>query len=214
MVGRRRGFNPLPPPKQGEMFCDPPEPHTLLWFQSAPPAEARGDRCSSLPFVLMPSFNPLPPPKQGEMAKAPANTSTISKFQSAPPAEARGDSGGRRRQSSICCFNPLPPPKQGEMLKTRSLRRSRSSFNPLPPPKQGEMPTAVTEGTPMGYAGGCAMRPNDCHEFPIRLSINAITRYRAVTCRLREYAAKTPLLGFRACYKISGASKFTGSSIP
>ena len=183
-------FNPLPSPKQGE-----------IWTTS----------CQSQP---KPCFNPLPSPKQGEMQQLQQETPAYSQFQSAPLAEARGDRRSAFDAAPGLCFNPLPSPKQGEIHALPPGFGRLLRFNPLPSPKQGEMPTAVTGGTPMGYAGGCAMRPNDCHEFPIRLSTNAITRYRAVTCRLREYAAKTPLLGFRACYKISGASKFTGSSIP
>ena len=185
-----RGFNPLPSPKQGEMA-----------------AERSQDRRPR-------RFNPLPSPKQGEMTLSGIFDAKFG-VSIRSPRRSKGRflsawSGCPRSTVSI----RSPRRSKGRWTWGRNGDCYPKRFNPLPSPKQGEIPTAVTGGAPIGYAGGCAMRPNDCHEFPIRLSTNAITRYRAVTCRLREYAAKTPLLGFRACYKISGASKFTGSSIP
>ena len=56
-------------PRRSEGRCRFPASlaHTRHWFQSAPPAEARGDvRRKSQP-VLPPCFNPLPPPKRGEI---------------------------------------------------------------------------------------------------------------------------------------------------
>ena len=61
-------------------------------FQSAPPAEARGDVDPS----ILSKFRTM--------------------FQSAPPAEARGDRWPNRKSgTSALCFNPLPLPKQGEI---------------------------------------------------------------------------------------------------
>ena len=59
--------------------------------QSAPPAEARGDRRTLFlrPCHLM--------------------------FQSAPPAEARGDPINASTAKLDSSFNPLPPPKRGEI---------------------------------------------------------------------------------------------------
>ena len=63
-------FNPLPLPKQGEIYMKVAgkQDDVGLTFQSAPPAEARGDAThrSSRPVESR-------------------------RFQSAPPAEARGD---------------------------------------------------------------------------------------------------------------------------
>ena len=66
----------------------------LSLFQSAPPAEARGDvggPCDPNPGSR---FNPLPPPRRGEMQRL------------------QPEQPGCRR------FNPLPPPRRGEMLVT------------------------------------------------------------------------------------------------
>ena len=62
------GFNPLPLPKQGEIWtgvspwlCGEP-------FQSAPLTEARGDSGSATVSLRSSAcFNPLPLPKQGEI---------------------------------------------------------------------------------------------------------------------------------------------------
>ena len=77
--GRRRStavesphsFNPLPLPKQGEMPRGARVMVSLIFmFQSAPLAEARGDKeftprpTGTLSFAC---FNPLPLPKQGEI---------------------------------------------------------------------------------------------------------------------------------------------------
>ena len=156
------GFNPLPPPKRGET------PHhngqLLAWrvsirsprrnegrrdragpcarplrFQSAPPAETRGDPARSprvfrgiLVSIRSPRrnegrptgifcrrrrarcFNPLPPPKRGE-----------TRFRGSSPC-TRG------------CFNPLPPPKRGETSGRVMRPATATRFNPLPPPKRGE----------------------------------------------------------------------------
>ena len=84
-------------------------------FQSAPPAEARGDRFRR-PLVRVDSgFNPLPPPKRGEMPEVFAGVT-------APD-----------------CFNPLPPPKRGEIVGAAFLDLILRCFNPLPPPKRGEI---------------------------------------------------------------------------
>ena len=85
-------------------------------FQSAPPAEARGDL--SPPVVAISGFlcfNPLPPPKRGEMPSNTTRTDGRAVFQSAPPAEARGDPTWRTAARPSRCFNPLPPPKRGEI---------------------------------------------------------------------------------------------------
>ena len=122
MVSRLLNFNPLPPPKRGE-----------IWRL---PNNAR------LSF----GFNPLPPPKRGEIAeRKPFVTSKNRGFQSAPPAEARGDHTRCyitfNMQFSLG-FNPLPPPKRGEIVtgttcisfgtgitvSIRSPRRSEGRF--------------------------------------------------------------------------------------
>ena len=67
VVRPRIGFNPLPLPKQGEIYEVMAENEDIQKFQSAPLAEARGDS----------SVSPWTP--------------SSSQFQSAPLAEARGD---------------------------------------------------------------------------------------------------------------------------
>ena len=106
-------FNPLPSPKQGEIFTFHMACRSGM-FQSAPLTEARGDlQCSAGPASHR-SFNPLPSPKQGEM-----RISRVSRM--------------------LKCFNPLPSPKQGEMPRPRWSDPGFQSFNPLPSPKQGEI---------------------------------------------------------------------------
>ena len=78
-------------------------------FQSAPPAETRGD----LSFDDINIADPV--------------------FQSAPPAETRGDVLVRVQSRFAQGFNPLPPPKRGETpqidsfsaLPTVSIRSPR-----------------------------------------------------------------------------------------
>ena len=84
-------------------------------FQSAPPAEARGDNT------------------------APRRPAIGQEFQSAPPAEARGDACRWTSGPGSTCFNPLPPPKRGEIGARGRRTPEASGFNPLPPPKRGEM---------------------------------------------------------------------------
>ena len=62
-----QGFNPLPLPKQGEIYLSSRLAGTNPLFQSAPLTEARGDACGATPWSCLLSFNPLPLPKQGEM---------------------------------------------------------------------------------------------------------------------------------------------------
>ena len=131
------GFNPLPPPKRGETgrwrsLCPLStvsirsprrnegrpriqSPHLALSeFQSAPPAETRGDG----------------------MERSPARRREL--FQSAPPAETRGDSESGAARLHGICFNPLPPPKRGETQRPLICSIIYICFNPLPPPKRGE----------------------------------------------------------------------------
>ncbi len=103
------------------MPCSIWEPASVNAFQSAPPAEARGDPFSSATKTSRPSFNPLPRPKQGEI------------------------SVGRLWSTTISCFNPLPRPKQGEMADSFGAKRLAACFNPLPRPKQGEISEAAQE---------------------------------------------------------------------
>ena len=174
-------FNPLPRPKQGEIeinhriirricvsirspgrskgrYSRVDNSPVFILFQSAPPAEARGDAKACLDNDLY-LFQSAPPAEArgGETKKSHL-------FQSAPPAEARGDGespAGPIRQ----CFNPLPRPKQGEIRNPRGRMNNPRSlkfqsappaeahrpyqsappaeaafrFNPLPRPKQGEI---------------------------------------------------------------------------
>ena len=64
------GFNPLPLPKQGEIFIGLTDTPSVFGFQSAPLTEARGDCSHCGGGQPDPSFNPLPLPKQGEMLVA------------------------------------------------------------------------------------------------------------------------------------------------
>ena len=154
-------FNPLPPPKRGETTMDRAIAQSCELFQSAPPAETRGDALAAVGWRVESGFNPLPPPKRGETAhlrphpgvqrvsiRSPRRNEgrhTLKftpplkiTFQSAPPAETRGDVSARRCPPNRCCFNPLPPPKRGETLRVIPNLLLWFSFNPLPPPKRGE----------------------------------------------------------------------------
>ena len=137
-------FNPLPLPKQGEIGPRGRAEALAKTFQSAPPAEARGDRSSINPQRRC--FNPLPLPKQGEMSGSERRLCPGSwLFQSAPPAEARGDDRVPELNTTSFRFNPLPLPKQGEMFDgPLNGARASASFNPLPLPKQGEIRIGFT----------------------------------------------------------------------
>ena len=136
-AGQRRGFNPLPSPKQGETGV------------------------ISIDVLSNRRFNPLPSPKQGETTHRRPTTddcdvsirsphrskgrhapsclcTTPSTFQSAPLTEARGDRRASRNKDHRLRFNPLPSPKQGETQQEPTQSLSGESFNPLPSPKQGE----------------------------------------------------------------------------
>ncbi len=161
--GEHTGFNPLPLPKQGEIplpaYADGHQPQVSIrspaeargdrpvdrrgvegdGFQSAPPAEARGDSCGCAGTACGSGFNPLPLPKQGEISRCRVRVTNLRSFQSAPPAEARGDARPQKTSSYSSSFNPLPLPKQGEIRTYPGSRGVVSCFNPLPLPKQGEI---------------------------------------------------------------------------
>ena len=128
-------------------------------FQSAPPAEARGDEETCGPVLEHKlGFNPLPRPKQGEIHKPRKYQRRIIRFNPLPrpkqgeieqkesDAEASMNISfnplPRPKQGEITSwtksFNPLPRPKQGEICKENNQDKT-SSFNPLPRPKQGEI---------------------------------------------------------------------------
>ncbi len=88
--------------------------HQSKQFQSAPHAEARGDKGLERKAKGRLCFNPLPSPKRGETHSRAA------------------------RSRAGWCFNPLPSPKRGETARLRSLRHPTFCFNPLPSPKRGE----------------------------------------------------------------------------
>ena len=89
------GFNPLPLPKQGEMW----ERERTRWNSKL-------------------CFNPLPLPKQGEIFAHRRGVGTSRRRPGFNPAEARGDLFCVSAAAYIGegSFNPLPLPKQGEML--------------------------------------------------------------------------------------------------
>ena len=91
-------FNPLPPPKRGETSYFPSQFNTPLWFQSTPPAEARGDETTHGPKGNpVKTFQSTPPAEaRGDACTAALFLTYHPWFQSTPPAEARGD---RRRAS-------------------------------------------------------------------------------------------------------------------
>ena len=67
---RRRSsfcFNPLPPPKQGEIGLRLPIWRVQRCFNPLPPPKQGEISRSPLPVHSRESFNPLPPPKQGEI---------------------------------------------------------------------------------------------------------------------------------------------------
>ena len=153
-----RCFNPLPSPKQGEIRTLCPNRRWFLVsirsprrskgrshhpisltifapFQSAPLAEARGDRRGKKNSLLDVVSIRSPRRSKGRWQYA-LHNAVIIKFQSAPLAEARGDITEHYLSEALRCFNPLPSPKQGEMkgligfdvskrVSIRSPRRSK-----------------------------------------------------------------------------------------
>ena len=94
-------FNPLPPPKQGEIAVR----HVGISFQ-----EIIGD-------LAIRGFNPLPPPKQGEMGGPLQDCRSVHRRFNPLPPPKQGEIALRiLRATGMIVFNPLPPPKQGEML--------------------------------------------------------------------------------------------------
>ena len=113
---RRKSFNPLPPPKQGEITAVLISARSVMEFQSAPPAEARGD-----------------PPNHGVLL-APVLVSIRS------PRRSKGRSALVHlslRRPHVSIRSPRRSKGRSAPLSYRSL--PRSGFNPLPSPKQGEI---------------------------------------------------------------------------
>ena len=132
------GFNPLPLPKQGEIWAagkmiDIPivsirspyrskgrfipvvlEPY-LDMFQSAPLTEARGDSLATSNPVCPTKFQSAPLTEARGDPHTPVAHRTDTEFQSAPLTEARGDRWFLTDRTWPSCFNPLPLPKQGEI---------------------------------------------------------------------------------------------------
>ena len=134
---RQQGFNPLPPPKQGEMQTRPAHPPRQQGFNPLPPPKQGEISPAPAPAGQCTRFNPLPPPKQGEMHRA-TETGNLSLVSIRSPHRSRGRSGAPVRshlQSS--CFNPLPPPKQGEMRGYRRSAPVEFPFQSAPPTEAG-----------------------------------------------------------------------------
>ena len=144
-------FNPLPLPKQGEIVQEPiarfmqgffprcVQHVPIMLFQSAPPAEARGDqafRPSAPPAEARGAvadgrrcFNPLPLPKQGEM-RPPCEAGRVMKPRLTAAVSIRSPCRSKGRSSRkgvlvilVVCFNPLPLPKQGEIEGHMAVNR-------------------------------------------------------------------------------------------
>ncbi len=85
-------------------------------FQSAPPAETRGDTLFFIFLHKIYCFNPLPPPKRGETSLG-YTCDVDGKVSIRSPRRNEG-----RHDFDLLCdtiihgFNPLPPPKRGETL--------------------------------------------------------------------------------------------------
>ena len=157
-------FNPLPPPKRGEICCAsgtstaiedvsirsprrsegrcgsgtiPVDGAERGEFQSAPPAEARGDNAAlrhRLDEADMPFQSAPPAEARGRFENPPSSRARLTRFQSAPPAEARGDLGVTSRSTNERGFNPLPPPKRGEIRSiTAGVWRRPCGFQSAPP---------------------------------------------------------------------------------
>ena len=110
-------------------------------FQSAPPAEARGDHGQGRRGDSGPrSFNPLPPPKRGEIVESSPEIASWIMVSIRSPRRSEGRSACRKlTPAEAWSFNPLPPPKRGEIYPVESILAVRICFNPLPPPKRGEI---------------------------------------------------------------------------
>ena len=178
------GFNPLPPPKRGEIgFGLGPAPPILvsirsprrsegrsssanrhgplLMFQSAPPAEARGDltrRNGSANYAVS-----IRSPRRSEGRSMVRSTMTRpSMFQSAPPAEARGDLLSVITATSLSRFQSAPPaeargdahPRQGSALRPCvSIRSPRRSEGRCCPGVGGWRPVPVSIRSPRRSEG-------------------------------------------------------------
>ena len=98
----------------------------MVQFQSAPPAEARGDLIFQLGMWRRRIEVSIRSPRRSEGRSSdlrpPARQPL---FQSAPPAEARGDSAGPLEPCEHVRFNPLPPPKRGEIIPVHAVRPLR-----------------------------------------------------------------------------------------
>ena len=138
-------FNPLPPPRRGEMVIPLRFRAHAFRFQSAPPTEARGDEHSTGKADKAFRFQSAPPTEARGDCSSDHGTGKTDLFQSAPPTEARGDDGSRCRYQLPFGFNPLPPPRRGEIAALPLLPILPKGFNPLPPPRRGEMLLKDTE---------------------------------------------------------------------
>ena len=117
LVAVLQSFNPLPPPKRGEMHRASKKYWDIRKFQSAPPAEARGD----------------PSNTEGKVRAA--------QFQSAPPAEARGDWNWRASWEPVRIVSIRSPRRSegrcrrvaldqvGGRVSIRSPRRSEGRYH-------------------------------------------------------------------------------------
>ena len=153
------GFNPLPPPKRGETAArdDHRGRPPMMWFQSTPPAEARGDDVALVsihsprrsegrrrPLDDCPasceSFNPLPPPKRGETSvvglACHRHADRVS-IHSPRRSEGRPRPGAHSKQAPNVSIHS-PRRSEGRQTIGAASGAHRHSFNPLPPPKRGE----------------------------------------------------------------------------
>ena len=158
-------FNPLPPPRRGEIASPVLGIRRQGCFNPLPPPR-RGEIVTVISWLKRSSgFNPLPPPRRGEITwpqrkqlagwdvsirsphrgegRFPYSLSMSrrkSSFQSAPPTEARGDNTmSQHPRKGPTGFNPLPPPRRGEIHGMEIRLPYEGCFNPLPPPRRGEI---------------------------------------------------------------------------
>ena len=100
---------------------------TIKPFQSAPPAEARGDN------------RKINAHEAARLTAGPRRHEDFS-FQSAPPAEARGEMWrGSHLPNLVSIRSPGRSKGRFENLRIRPLQVKFTRFNPLPRPKQGEI---------------------------------------------------------------------------
>ena len=115
------GFNPLPPPKQGETgIAKGNRDQRRVSIRSPHRSKGRLLNPAIIVYLVLVSIR-SPHRSKGRQAIR-RSCRRFSTFQSAPLTEARGDLILQRLAANGYSFNPLPSPKQGETEENRGYR--------------------------------------------------------------------------------------------